>query len=287
MPTVEEILRQSGFTNDQIRALEPRAITAFGGILSQAEQAREAAELAQRSNVDFYDNRIAPSLTQWEEEKVRLESERANVVAEAAFYRAQNEAARASGFVPAEAPGFQPRDGNGRYVAGGGSTPGSPAYIPGNGNGGVDMNAIDQRLGNGISNVAWAMQEYQRLNPGQFLPDSFDRLAQEATVQRMDFRDYVSRKYQFAEKRAEAAKKQQQEHDDKIRKEAEAGRDRFWSERVGSNPDVRRPEDSRFGSAMRAQKAGTIPDPLSLSEEQRRIATRAAIREDISKNSDA
>src|SRR5215469_1733619 len=100
MPTVEEVLRAAGYTDEQVRSLDPRTITAFGGVLSEAEQVRqqaqkdrEAAELAHRSNVDFYQNKIQPSLTQWEEEKQRYENENARRAAEVAFYRTQNEEA--------------------------------------------------------------------------------------------------------------------------------------------------------------------------------------------------
>ena len=189
MPTVQEILKQTGLSDEQIAALDAKAITAFTGVLTTAEQkeqaaqqaaqkaeqdrqvaaesakkaeeervaaaaAKEAAEVAQRSNAKFYDESIAPALNTWGTEKANLE-------AQAAFYRAQNEAARNAGFVPADAPAFtpqtpaapgntQPRDGQGRYVAGApGATPGSPTFT---------MEAIDQRLGNGISNIGWAMR---------------------------------------------------------------------------------------------------------------------------------
>ncbi len=277
MPTVEEILKQSGFTEEQIKGLEPRAITAFSSVLSQAEAERAA-------NARFYDESIVPSLTAWDEEKSRYDANNARKDAELAFYRTQ---AEAQGIVLSDPPGHQGRDGQGRYVAGGGGTPGSPTYVAGNGNGGVSMNDIDQRLGTGISNASWAMMEYQRLNPGQFLPDSFDRLAQEATVARLPFRDFVERKYQFAEKRAEAEKKRQEAHDDKIRKDAEAARDRVWAEKVGSNPDIKAGQPSRWSDISRARAANLIPDPLSMNEEQRRQSTRQMIREDISKSSDS
>jgi hypothetical protein len=277
MPTVQQILKDSGFTDEEIAGLQPKAITAFSSVLSQAEAERQA-------NARFYDESIVPSLTSWEEEKTRYDANNARIAAENAYYKAQAEAA---GLVFTDPPGHQGRDPQGRYVAGGGGTPGSPTFVGGNGNGGVDMNAIDQRLGTGISNASWAMMEYQRLNPGQFLPDSFDKLAQEATVARLPFRDFVERKYQFAEKRAEAEKKRQEDHDNAIRRETEQRVAREYSERTGSNPDVRRPQDSRFADIQRARAANTIPDPLSLNEEQRRMATRQMIREDISKTSES
>ena len=82
------------------------------------------------------------------------------------------------------------------------------------------MEAIDQRLGNGISNIGWAMQGVQRLTGGQFLPDSFDKLAQEADASRLPFRDYVARKYDFAGKQATIQHKLQENHDAQLRQAA-------------------------------------------------------------------
>jgi hypothetical protein len=261
MPTVQQILKDSGFTDEQITALEPKAITAFSSVLSQAEAER-------RANADFYDQQIVPSLTAWDEEANRLRSE-------AAYYRAQNEAARAGGFIPQDAPGFgQSRDGQGRYVANGGGTPGSPTYVP------PSTVDIDAKLGQGLSNVAWAMQTHQQLT-GQMLPDSFDKLAAEASASRLPFRDYVARKYDYAGKQEAMEKKRQEEHDNQIRKEAEAARDKVWAERTGSNPDVRAGQASRFGDLSRARANNLIPDPLSMNETERRVATRQQIRNDM------
>jgi hypothetical protein len=330
MATVQEVLKQSGLTDEQIASLDAKVIAGFGGVLSTAEQerqaaataaasaaqerqaaidaatradadrqaataAREAAEVAQRSNQQFYDESIAPALNTWGTEKANLE-------AMAAFYRTQNEAARAAGFVPSEAPGFQAaatagspqRDPQGRYVAGTpGGTPGSPTFT---------MEDIDQRLGNGISNVGWAIQEYARLNPGGFLPDSFDKLTLEANNSRLPFRDYVARKYDFQGKQAEMQRKAQEEHDAKIRQEASAPfeqklaeaekarlkaieeTDRKWAEKIGSNPDVRIAQPSRFADVARAVKANERPDPLNLNQGQRRQATSQAIRSEITQS---
>ena len=326
MPTVHEILKQSGLTDEYIAGLDAKALTAFTGVLSAAEQerqtaalsatkaeqerqaaqqaaeraeqervaaaqAREAAEIAQRSNAKFYDESIAPALNNWGTEKANLE-------AQAAYYRTQNEAARAAGFIPAEAPNFQApnppaqqRDAQGRYVPGvPGATPGSPTFT---------MDAIDQRLGTGISNIGWAIQEHQRLT-GTFLPDSFDVLAKEADNSRLPFRDYVSRKYDFPGKQAALQAKMQKEHDEQIAAAAIAPlqeqlkaateatakaveeTDRKWAEKIGSNPDVRIAQPSRFADVARAVKANERPDPLNLNEAQRRQATSQAIRSEIS-----
>lgn len=332
MATVQELLKQSGFTDEQITALDAKVINAFGGVLTTAEQerqaaqqaaakaeqerkataeisakveqdkeaaaqAKEAAEVAERSYRQFYDESIAPALNTWGTEKANLE-------AQMAFYRTQNESARAGGFIPQEAPGYQPQDSGqannqlsqqrdlkGRYVAGSNNgTPGSPVFT---------MEDIDERLGNGLSNIGWAMQEYARLNSGQFLPDPFDKLALEANNARLPFRDYVARKYDFSGKQTALQQKTQQEHDAQISAAAEkpwqekiaimekemheklAAKDKEWAEKIGSNPDVRIAQPSRFADVARAVKANERPDPLGLNEQQRRVATSQAIRKDI------
>lgn len=329
MPTVQEILKQSGLSDEQITALDAKVITGFSGVLSTAEQERktaaeaaakaaeerqaaaeaaakaaeerkaaaqalEAEELRKRSNDEFYAESIVPALNSWSNEKTQKD-------AELAFYKTQLEGAKATGFIPTDAPGFEPqaagapqRDAQGRYVAGTqGGTPGSPTFT---------MEAIDQRLGNGLSNIGWAMQEYQRLSGGQFLPDSFDKLAEEANSSRLPFRDYVARKYDFAGKQTEIQRKAQEDHDAKIRqeaaapyetklKEAEAARqkaieetDRKWAEKIGSNPDVHIAQPSRFADVARAVKANERPDPLNLNEQQRRQSTSQAIHQEIAEH---
>ena len=336
MPTVQEVLKQSGLTDEQIAAFDAKAITAFTGVLTTAEQERktaaeaaakaaeerkaateasakaeeerkaaaaalEAQELRKRSNDQFYEESIVPALNSWGNEKTQKD-------AEVAFYKTQLEGAKAAGFIPAEAPGFHlaentgtsatpTRDAQGRYVAGTqNGTPGSPTFT---------MEAIDQRLGNGISNIGWAMQQYQKLSGGEFLPDSFDKLSEEATNSRLPFRDYVARKYDFAGKQAELQRKAAEEHDTKVRqeasapyeaklKEAEAARqkaieetDRKWAEKIGSNPDVHIAQPSRFADVARAVKANERPDPLNLNDQQRRQATSQAIHHEIAEQAQA
>jgi hypothetical protein len=331
MPTVNEILKQSGLTDEQIAALDAKAITAFTGVLTTAEQerqnaqqsaekaaqerkdaqqaaekaeqdrkdaaaAKEAAEIAQRSNAEFYDKEIAPALNNWGTEKANLE-------AQAAFYRAQNEAARAAGFVPTEAPSYKPqeattqqRDAQGRYVAGApGSTPGSPTFT---------MEDVRNGLGSTLGTLTDIQWKYQRLF-NEPLPISPTQLVREAEAQRLDPVAYAEKRFNFQAREQEIQRKAAEEHDAKIRaeasapyeaklKEAEEARqkaiaetDRKWAEKVGSNPDVRISEPSRFADVARAVKANERPDPLSLNESQRRQATSQAIRQEISETAAA
>jgi hypothetical protein len=321
MASIAEVLKQTGFTDEQISSLDPKLITVFTGIQTSAEQAKADAtaaaqkaetdrlawekakadaELLNRSNTEFYETKIVPGLTSWQEEQVKLQADIANANALAAFYKAQNEGARSAGFVPTDAPTFTtpttpatpPRSPNGQFVPNApGTTPGSPTFT---------MDQIDQRLGNGVSNIGWAMQEYQRLTGGQFLPDPFDQLAKEADAQKLPFRDYVARKYNFAQKQQDIVQRQQQEHDAKVAADAKATAESEWKQKLdareaeyaakeklraeqgGNNPDVRVAVSSRIPELQRKVETKEMPDPLMMNENQRRAQTAKMIRDTIS-----
>jgi hypothetical protein len=334
MPTVKEILKQTGLTDDQITALDAKVVNAFGGVLTTAEQehaaaqqaaakaeqeraaaqtaaekaeqdrvaalaAQEAAEVAKRANAEFYDQSIAPALNNWGTEKSNLE-------AQVAYYKAQNEGARAAGFIPAEAPGFQApaaapgngqgRDAQGRYVPNApGGTPGSPTFT---------MEDVKKGLGSVLGTVTDIQWKYQSLY-GKPMPISPTELIRQAESVKLDPAAYAARNFKFAEKEAEMARAAAEEHDAKIKTETAAAyeaklveaekakeeavkaTDRKWAEKIGSNPDVRIAQPSRFADVARAVRANERPDPLSLNEQQRRQATSQAIRQEISEQSNA
>lgn len=322
--TIQEALAQSGFTAEEITALDAKKLAAFGSVLTAAEQketaakdavakaeadlvaakaAQDAAELAGRANREFYDGTIVPSLNGWEEKEKALQQEIANAKATVAFYEAQNKAAKESGFIAADAPAFSPaapvvpsRDGNGKFVANGGSTPGSPTF---------KMEDFENRLGNGLDNGIWALQEFQRLNSGQFLPDSISLLSQEATANKLPFKDYVTRKYDFAGKAQALQAKAEAEKADAISKAAIApyeeklkAKDAEWqtkleeqakaiSERGGNNPDVRRAAISNYPEVKKAIEEGTRKDPLSMTREERQVSMRKDIQSSVAANEEA
>jgi hypothetical protein len=313
MPTVEEVLRESGFTDEQIAGMDRRAVTAFSTVLSTADRekaeaaaAREAAELAQRSNIDFYDNRIAPSLVQWEEEKQRLENEKARMAAEVSFYRTQNEAARGAGFVPSEAPGFDPakfvppnpatptRDAQGRYLAGvPGSTPGSPQFF--------DVNKIYERAGAAMNTIGDIQHTHQLLfgRPMPILPSV---LIAQADAMKLDPMAYAARTFNFDARREQLRQEEEKAQREKIAQEAIAPYEqklkeaedlrkkeveetnRKWAERAGNNPDVRPAADPKLADIQRGVKNNELPDPLTLNDQQRRAMTSQMIRKDIESN---
>src|ERR1700728_2412946 len=179
MSTVTDILRQSGFSDQEIEKLDTRAITAFSGVLSTAEQqrqeaaaAREQAELAQRSNADFYETRIVPALTGWDSEREQIEAARAEAERQAAFYRG---AAREAGILPAD----EPARANGGYVAG---VNGSPTFQP---------EEIIKRAGDGLATIADIDWKYRSLFDGKPLPISPSQLIKEADALKISPIDYA------------------------------------------------------------------------------------------------
>lgn len=325
MPTVAEILKASGLDDAAIAALDAKVLAGFNGVLTTAESertaaqesaktaetervaakaAQDAAELAQRANREFYDETIMPSLTGWEDKEKALQAEIANAKATAAFYEAQNKAAKDGGFVAADAPTFTPsaavvpvRGNDGKFVAGApGGTPGSPSF---------KIEDFENRLGNGLDNGFWAVQEYQRLSGGQFLPDSVSKLSEEAFANKLPFKDYVARKYDFSGKQAAMQAKAEADMRAKIAAEATApyeqklkDNDAEWkqkleaqakeiSERGGNNPDVRRAAISNFPEIKKAVAEGTRKDPLSMTREERQVEMRKQIQADVAVNEEA
>lgn len=262
MPTVDEVLRQSGFSDDEISRLDHRAITGFGNILTESLNAQERAETERLANAQFYEDKIVPALAGWELEKQQLEGEKARMQAEAKFYR---EGARAAGISIADPD-------SGQYIAGTGT--GSPAF---SGN----MNELVSRAGEALGTLADLQWKYESLF-GSKLPISPSVLIQEADRAHLDPVTYAAKKFNFAQREREIAEAKQKMHDDEIRRQATAEADRKWSEKVGNNPDVRKGEASRFADLQRAVRQDARPDPLKLDATQRRQMTRNQIRSEIS-----
>jgi len=149
------------------------------------------------------------------------------------------------------------------------------------------------------------VQEYQRLSGGQFLPDSVSKLAEEATANKLPFKDYVARKYDFSGKQAALQAKADADMRAKIAAEATApyeeklkAKDAEWqvkleeqakqiSERGGNNPDVRHAAISNFPEIKKAVAEGTRKDPLSMTKEERQVEMRKQIQADVAINEEA
>lgn len=268
VPTVAEILAKSGFTPEQIAAIDAKAVTALQDFTGQQIA---AAELKQREAYDFYNTTVNPAIDKWGNEKTDLE-------AQVAFYRAQAEAAKVNGFVPTTPPGTTApaRGAGGQFVPGANQVPGSP---------GLNVEAIRAELqstmGAAFSDATWALQQYALTHGGAYLQEDVTVLAREANSQKLPFRDYVDRKFKFTEKRQEQEKASRQKEMEAFAAEKLAENDKKWSERTGHNPNVRQAESSTYSTIAKAVSDKQRPDPLMLTPDQRHAATSQAIRKDM------
>lgn len=282
-PTVKEMLLKSGMSEAAIAALDQNVIAGFTTVVStaaqleeQARTEREAAELAKRAQQQLYDEKVAPALSQWGNEKVTIEAERE-------YYRKAFEGAKAAGFLAKDAPGFTPpantdpnanRGNDGRYVANAGGVPGSPAYM-----------TVPETLG--VVNLAtWAITEHQRLL-GTPLPDDLATLDREATAQRMPFKDYVSKKYNFEAKKQEIVEQREKVKIDAIVAERLKENDQKWAEKMGSNPNVAAGTPSQYTKLKAGVDSKQLKDPLMMSKQERHAQTSQLINREIAENAAA
>jgi hypothetical protein len=274
MPTVQEILRQSGFRDSEIEVLDERAKVAFTNVLQQAQAEREQAELQKTSVDEFWRNTYNPGIAAWEQERAEVAKKIAAAEAKAAYLERERQALRESGLVSDDLPNFTPgRGSSGRFTSGAGTTPGTPTF--------VDPNEFVGRAAQGLAQIADVDYRHRALY-NQPMPVTPSQLIQEADKLGISPTEYAERKFGFSKRESEIAAQRAKEHDDKIRTETRAQADREWAERTGSNPDVRQPQgSSKYAEIRRAVKQGERPDPTKLTPEQRRRATLDAIHKDI------
>lgn len=272
MPTVAEVLKSSGFDDAAIAGLDQRALTAFQGVLSTAEQERVRAETAQRAANELFEREINPALNAWGNKEATLSAERD-------YYKTLAEKAKDGGFI-AEVPPFQNTTGNPGTSGNPGQSrnpnDGRWTQVPGS----PDLREIENRAGNAIAVITDLNWKYQTLF-GQPLPESPTALAAEAAQRRMPLNEYAAQKYNFSQREKELADAKQKEHDDAIRKAEREAVEKQYAERYGSNPNVRQAEPSRFADLQKGVSEGTRQDPLKMTPEQRRAATRQTIHKDI------
>ncbi len=214
MPTIQEVLKQSGMTDEQIAALDAKVVQGLAQwgdtVIQTATQKDEAAALKERQVRDVIAKEINPALNSWENEK-------AAYAAREAAYQKAFEAAKAGGFVPPEinisVPGSptldtQPRDPQGRYVPNANPVPGSPNF-----------EQFQEKVGTVMGTIADLQWKYQSLF-GSMMPDSPTKLLQEAAQQHMNPVEYAAKKYNFAAKEQEVQQKKTEQEREAIRKEA-------------------------------------------------------------------
>jgi hypothetical protein len=273
-PTVEEILKQSGLSDDAIKALDAKIVSGFTTVLrtaaeteAAAAQAKEAAEIARRAQQQQYETQIAPALDKWG-------SDQANLIAERDFYRTQNEQARGAGFVPKEAPTYKP-----------GTTPANPSTTENTVPGSPRFLTADAGIA-ALSNATWMQQEHFRLY-GTMPPDELYTLMKEANDRHLGFKEYVEQKYKFPERRTAIATEAKNKELDAVRAETRKAVEKELAEKFGNNPNVRVPSESSFATIHKGVESGTRKDPLSMTQAQRREYTRQNIQSDLSSNSGA
>lgn len=265
--TVEEVLRETGLTDEQIKALDPKVVTGVTTLVTSANTALEQAELAQRGVRKTLDEEINPALDKWANDKASYETK-------LAAYEAALKAAKEGGFQVPDIigkPAEPARNADGTFVAGKNPVPGSPELVT----------SIKREAGAAILSLANLNWKYQTLF-GKPMPDSPSDLIREADAQKLDVISYAAKKYDFQAKEAEIKAAEQKKHDDAIVAAALADNDKKWAEKVGNNPMIRQAEVSRFSTIDKAVKAGERPDPLSMTREQRHTATRQAILKEAS-----
>jgi hypothetical protein len=166
-----------------------------------------------------------------------------------------------------------------------------------------DVNKVYERAGDAVQIISDIQWEHQRLF-GQPMPISPSDLIRQADSVKLDPKTFASRTFNFDARRQQMAEEEAKKREQAIRAEERApfeqklkeqeeqfkkdlaSKEREIYERVGSNPDVRRPQENpHMTDIQRAVKANELPDPLTLNDQQRRALTAQMIRKDIESQS--
>ncbi len=236
MPTVQELLKTSGLTDEVIAGLPKEAVAAFGGILTDAEtkvqtaaqQASEAAELRRQAELDRKD------IQKYVDDYSLSLNNQGSLQAKYDAVVAYVDSLKAQGFdvkLPVDVASSSEK----KPVV-----PGSPA-IGGNA---VDEGKILGRVGNVMSQWLDANNEHIRLY-GVPVPDPSTNIAEEAARARKPVGEYMAEKYKFRERQAA---KEKESYDARVAADVKAKVDeqlRVEAEKRGSNPNLRSGESSR------------------------------------------
>lgn len=280
--TVAEILKESGLSDEQITAIDAKAMDGLTRVVSSANEAQDKAELALRAQREEYDSRIAPALASWADQDTRLSTENAAM-------RTYLDKIKTSGYLPPElvsaipvvgapatpsTPGSPTRTPDGRFIA---SETTPPPVV-------VDTKKIEADLAGAFTFAADTQWNYRRLF-GKEMPDSPTALIREAGQNRMSPQEWAAKKYDFSGRETAIKAEEQKKHDDTIRAEVKAAVDKEWAEKVGNNPNIRIPVESQFSSVSKAVAEGKRTDPLKMTPEQRKSSTHANIQKEFAERS--
>lgn len=310
VPKLADVLRQSGLTQEQIDALDAKAMSSFTSVLSAAEQAeqdalkkhqeattalakaeadrkaaeqaaevakaaQDKAELDNRSVKEFWDNTYNPGMAAAETEKKRLAKLAADAVAERDYYKAQ----RASyldtlGIKPEDAPEFKPKPVDPANPV----TPGTPTF--------TDPSALVAKVGDGFNVITDIQWKYGQLYPGQSLPIPPSKLIEQADALKLSPMEYAARTFKFAEKEDERRQAAAKAHDDEIRK---AESDRLGAEHKVEMDRIQNETNAKIKTLTEQSAAGGNPDlklpPGSAKFAELQRATKAGERPDPTKMS--
>lgn len=293
--TLQEVLLKSGWSQEQIDALDAKAMSGLTNYVSGIEKtaaekekaaqeaaakaeadrktaeaqaiaakaAQDAAELQNRSVQEFWTNTYNPGIAAAEAEKTRLAKEAADAKAEAAFYKTQRESYLGTlGIKPEDAPVFTPAAVT--PPANTQVTPGTPQF---------DEKALFNRLDTGIGSIADIQWRYQSLY-GKPMPISPSELVKQSEANK--YRDpatYANAIFKFAEKEQEQRAAAAKAHDDGIAAAAAQAKEAEWKAKMdareaeitaerkkiaegqGSNPDVKLPPGSSKFADVRREVA--------------------------------
>jgi hypothetical protein len=282
--TLAEVLKQSGWTQEQIDALDAKALSGLTSYVTGIEQtaaqkekaaselavkaeadrkaqeaalvaakaAQDAAELQKRSVDEFWQNTYNPGITAWEAEKARLAKAASDAAAEAAFYKAQRESYLSTlNIKPEDAPVFTP-PAVVPPVADQNKTPGTPTF---------SQDDFLKRVDKGVYSIQDISWKYQQLY-GSPIPVSPSELVAQADALKLNPAEYAARTFKFAEKEAERRAAEAKAHDDAVGAAAVAAREakykeetdalkaefaakeRQRAEQMSSNPDTKLPPGS-------------------------------------------
>jgi hypothetical protein len=278
VPTLAEVLKQSGWTQTQIDALDAQSQTGLTNYVTnvyqtaeqkeqaataaaakaesdrkaqeaavlEAKSAQEAAEFAKRNVDEFWATTYPTSLTEHNTALQEEKTARINAEAKAAWLQAQVDGAKAAGITLADAPAFTP-PARPAPVVNPNTTPGTPTF--------VDPNVVVSRVGDGMYNVMNIMHKYSTLYDGQQLPIAPSELIKQADALKLSPMEYAARTYKFAEKEAEKVQAAAKAHDDAIAAASSAAKDAEWKAKMDA-------QSSEFAAKERkmAEQLSTHPD---------------------------
>ena len=306
-PTLAEVLKQSGWTQEQIDALDANARTGLTNYVSNvyqtAEQKEKAAqELAVKAEADKKAAETSTAATQALKEEAELvnrnvqefwattypaaetekqaaiqaaETARINAEARAAWLQTQVDGAKAAGYALADLPAFTPPAAPKAEPV---KTPGTPSF---------SQDEFLKRVDRGVYSIQDIGWKYQQLY-GTPIPISPSELVAKADAIKLSPMEYAARTFKFAEKDEEHRQAVAKAHDDAIaaakgtEKDAEwkakldaqsaefAAKERKMLEDSSTHPDLRQPPGSaKYTELRRATTEGERPDPTKMTPEAR------------------